>query len=157
MGKMVCLGFFGLPIATAADLLDVYRSCSTIPNLKQPTAPISQCRGHTSSFISVITSHDSRWPRQPRQTRRKVFPTAYDAIYSSTMAGQCHANPFQYQAKLIFKPMPLKPQATFNNAAQDLILRVSQAYLDALLSHRYAQLADKKRANKRQYDNQRTL
>lgn len=44
-------------------------------------------------------------------------------------------------------------QATFNNAAQDLMLRVTSAYLDALLAQDTLHFEEaKKMANKRQYD-----
>ncbi len=80
-------------------------------------------------------------------------PESYNANLWKVSASQAIFN-YQSWAKVQQAKASVKAaQATFNNAAQDLILRTAKAYLDVLFSKDTLNFAEaKKRANQRQLD-----
>ncbi|WP_058484614.1 TolC family outer membrane protein [Legionella spiritensis] len=150
----------GLPATTyAIDLMDIYRQAlENDPTFKQAYST------YMSSSEAIPQARAALYPQLTLggEIARNIQDvnaagTHVQATYNSTQwlvtASQTVFN-YEYwslvqQAKASVK----SAQATFNDAAQDLILRTAQAYFDVLFAKDTLNFAEaKKRANKRQLD-----
>ncbi|MFI4963095.1 MAG: TolC family outer membrane protein [Legionellales bacterium] len=157
---LFCMLILGLlKNSVAADLMDIYQqaldndtrfkmaydkymsSSEAIPQARAALYPQLTLGAQTGQFLYNVKSPDF------------VANTYYATNVWQVTASQALFN-YQAWAKVSQAKATVKAaQATFNDAAQDLILRTAKAYFDVLFSKdtlRFAQA--KKRANKRQFD-----
>jgi len=151
------LGF--LPLSFATDLMDVYfQALQNDPSFKQAYST------YLSTKESVPIARAALYPQLTvgALAGRYVQNVTLGAIdgqqtYNSNSwqvnASQAVFN-FQAWAQVQKAKASVRAaEATFNDAAQDLILRVAKAYLDVLLARDTLEFAEaKKRANKRQLE-----
>ena len=144
----------------ATDLLDIYQQALENDNIFKNAydtymanaEAIPQAR---SALLPQLTV-SSQAARNRLHLNDGVF-TVQDQYYNSTQwqvtASQALFN-YESWAKVRQAQAYVKAaQATFNDAAQDLILRTAKAYFDVLYAQDTLNFAEaKKRANKRQYD-----
>lgn len=158
---LLCLISY-VPFASAADLIDIYRqSLENDPTFKA---------AYSTFLANAQTIAQARAALLPQltlgaQTGKNALnvdvpgPDGLNGteIYSSSQlkvnASQAIFN-YQSWAKVQQAKASVKAaHATFNNAAQDLMLRTAKAYFDVLFSRDTLNFSEaKKRANKRQLD-----
>lgn len=143
----------------ATDLMDIYKQA-----LENDTQFKAAYDTYMSSTEAVPQARAALFPQVGINTQvgRNLLNAAVGGQNSSlaynTNQWQVTASQaiFNYQAWAAVnkaKASVKAAQATFNNAAQNLILRTAKAYFDALLAKDTLDFAEaKKRANKRQYD-----
>lgn len=143
----------------ATDLMDIYQQAlENDPEFKQAystymsdTETIPQARAALYPQLTVNTQA-ARNIENVRATGASVEAT-YNSNQWQVTTSQAV---FNYQAWAMVqqaKASVKASQATFNDAAQDLILRTAKAYFDVLLARDTLNFAEaKKRANKRQFD-----
>jgi len=146
------------PSAFAADLLDVYQQALD-------SDPIFKEAYHTylSSTEAVPQAAAALYPQMSltgQKARNDIFVSTSIDVSETYTSGQWQLTASQAlfnwsawnqvkQAKASVKAT----QAIFNDAAQDLMIRTTTAYMDALLAKDTLAFAEaKKRANKRQLD-----
>lgn len=162
MKKLVLFGAFilGFPVCVVAtDLLDIYRLA-----LENDTVFRNAYDTYMSSSEALPQARAALFPQVAlaNQAGRNVQLVA-DGLFSTHLyygntqwevtASQAVFN-YQAWAKVQQAKASVKAaQATFNDAAQNLILRTAKAYFDVLLAKDTLEFAQaKKRANKRQLD-----
>ncbi|MDP1602921.1 MAG: TolC family outer membrane protein [Legionella sp.] len=161
MKKMlVCLLAIGLsPVSHGTDLMDIYhQALENDPTFKEAystymstSEAIPQARAALLPQVTI----GGQVNRNKQDVKAGGFEIAQ--IYHSNQ-WQVNASQavFNYQAWARVqqaKATVKAAQATFNNAAQELILRTVRAYMDVLLAKDTLNFAEaKKRANKRQLD-----
>lgn len=149
----------------AADLLDVYKqaldndtifkaaydtymsSTEAIPQARSALYPQVTLSGQSGQYLyNVYSPANSVSPEF-------VANTYYGSNVWAITATQAIFN-YQAWAKIAQAKASVKAsQATFNDSAQDLILRTAKAYFDVLFAKDTLEFAEaKKRANKRQLD-----
>ena len=159
-GLLYFLGY--LPFATAADLVDIYRqalendpifkaaystfmaNAEAIPQARSALLPqltLGAQTGSNAFNVDVPGTNGLNGTQYYNSNQLKV--NASQAIFNYQVWAKVQ------QAKASVKAA----HATFNNAAQDLILRTAKAYFDVLFSKDTLNFSEaKKRANKRQLD-----
>jgi len=173
--KQLCLILFlslGLiPLLHAADLLDIYlqaldndpdfkaaysRFMSDTQNVPRARAPLlPQVRVNALTSFSRQNVNAGVLLEGP--TASVQAPFIIDESYR-TLQWQLSASQAIYNFKAWAEVQQAKAgvkaaNAVFNDASQDLLLRVTEGYLDVLLSYDTLSFAEaKKRANKRQFD-----
>lgn len=157
--SLCCTLILGCNLVQAADLLDVYR----------------QALEHDPTFKAAFSTYMSTAEAIP-QARSALYPQVNVAAQTGRIVQNVTASGFgvdqtygsntwqisasqalfNYQAWALIKQAKATvkaAQATFNGAAQELILRTARAYFDVLLAKDTLNFAQaKKRANKRQLD-----
>lgn len=158
---LVCLLFISelCSLTHAADLMDIYRQA-----LENDTAFKEAYSSYMSSTEAIPQARSALYPQVTLggQAGRMVQDVTASGIHlaqtysSRTMQVNASQAVFNYQAWARVqqaKASVKAAQATFNNAAQDLMLRTAKAYLDVLLAKDTLNFAEaKKRANKRQLE-----
>lgn len=147
------------PCVHATDLMDIYEQA-----LENDTVFKNAYDTYMSSTEAVPQARSVLYPQvgftsQAGRNLQKVTAggTSVDQYYSGNVwqvtASQAVFN-YQAWAKVAQAKASVKAaQATFNDAAQNLILRTAKAYFDVLFAKDTLDFAEaKKRANKRQYD-----
>jgi outer membrane protein len=161
---MKCCLFFlclicNLQPSYAIDLMDIYQQAlENDPIFKQAydtymssTEAVPQARAALYPQVGI----NGQLNRGYQETTSGVFS---DNVYFDNYIWQVTASQavFNYQAWARIKQAKASVKAaaaTFNDAAQDLILRTAKAYFNALLAKDTLEFAEaKQRANKRQYD-----
>lgn len=158
---LLCLLFaFGVPFMShATDLMDIYQQAlDNDPLFKQAYST------YMSSSESIPQARSALYPQvgikgQVARTYENVV-TSGGSLVSTYNSNQWQVNSsqalFNYQAWSQVqqaKASVKASQATFNDAAQNLILRTASAYFQVLLAKDTLNFAEaKKRANKRQFD-----
>ena len=159
-GLLCFLGY--LPFATAADLVDIYRqalendptfkaaystfmaNAEAIPQARSALLPqltLGAQAGSNAFNVDVPGTNGLNGTQYYNSNQLKI--NASQAIFNYQVWAKVQ------QAKASVKAA----HATFNNAAQDLILRTAKAYFDVLFSKDTLNFSEaKKRANKRQLD-----
>lgn len=143
----------------ATDLMDIYEQA-----LENDTVFKNAYDTYMSSTEAVPQARSALYPQvgfsgQVGRNLQKVIAggLGVDQYYSNNLwqvtASQAVFN-YQAWAKVAQAKASVKAaQATFNDAAQNLILRTAKAYFDVLFAKDTLDFAEaKKRANKRQYD-----
>lgn len=145
--------------ARAADLMDVYlqalendpafkaaystflANCEAVPQAKAALLP--QVNATAQSSRNVIRVHTANFTDEQTYNSNQWQFTASQAIFN-----------YQAWAKVQQAKSSVKAaHATFNDAAQDLILRTAKAYFDVLFARDTLSFAEAKlRANKRQLE-----
>ncbi len=170
LGVIVGLGLS--TIACCADLIDVYQqalendptfkqaysiylsSSESIPQAKSALYPqlILNTQGNRTSF-SAVGDFSANGSALPPGAPASVIAQTYNSLLLQVKATQAI---FNYQAWALVKEAKATvkaSQATFNDAAQNLILRTAKAYFDVLLAADTLTFAEaKKLANKRQLE-----
>ena len=156
------LGVILVPLAQAADLIDIYRQAlendptfkaaystfmsnsEALPQARAALLPqLTLGAAASHSVLSVDV------PGPDGLNGAQVYNTNLWKINASQAIFNYQSWASIQQAKASVK----SAHATFNNAAQDLILRTAKAYLDILLARDTLNFAEaKKRANKRQLE-----
>lgn len=153
------LSFMVAPLLHATDLMDIYQQAlENDPTFKEAFSK------YMSSGEAIPQARAALYPQltSTAQVSRNVqrvraSSTNVEATYNSNqwqlVASQAVFN-YQAWAKVQQAKASVKAaQATFNNSAQDLILRTAKAYFDILLARDTLSFAEaKKRANKRQLE-----
>ncbi|KTC87212.1 outer membrane protein TolC [Legionella brunensis] len=148
-----------IPVLHATDLMDIYQQALEYdPTFKQAystymsnTEAIPQARAALFPQLTVNT-------QAARNVENvKASGSSVEATYNSNQWQVTTSQAvFNYQAWAQVqqaKSSVKAAQATFNDAAQDLILRTAKAYFDVLLARDTLNFAEaKKRANKRQFE-----
>lgn len=147
------------PYVHATDLMDIYEQA-----LENDTVFKNAYDTYMSSTEAVPQARSALYPQvgfsgQVGRNLQKVIAggLGVDQYYSNNLwqvtASQAVFN-YQAWAKVAQAKASVKAaQATFNDAAQNLILRTAKAYFDVLFAKDTLDFAEaKKRANKRQYD-----
>lgn len=147
------------PNLYATDLMDIYKQA-----LENDTIFKNAYDTYMSSTEAVPQARAALYPQVTvnSQAGRNLQDVSAGGLgtnqyYGNTLwqvtASQAIFN-YQAWAKVQQAKASVKAsQATFNDAAQDLILRTAKAYFDVLLAKDTLDFAEaKKRANKRQYD-----
>ncbi|KTD38675.1 outer membrane protein TolC [Legionella nautarum] len=158
---LLCLLFaFGVPFMShATDLMDIYQQAlDNDPLFKQAYST------YMSSSEAIPQARSALYPQvgikgQISRNYENVV-TSGGSLVSTYNSNQWQVNSsqalFNYQAwsKVQQAKASVKAsQATFNDAAQNLILRTASAYFQVLLAKDTLNFAEaKKRANKRQFD-----
>lgn len=160
----VALAFGYSSLSNATDLMDVYRQAlDNDPTFK---AAYSTFMANSEAVPQALAALLPQVTLKAQATRNFMsvsagsfngIPIQTNEMYDSRQWGlQASQAVFNYKAWALVqqaKSSVKAAYATFNNAAQNLILRTSQAYLDVLLARDTLQFAEaKKRANKRQLD-----
>ncbi|QDP73167.1 TolC family outer membrane protein [Legionella israelensis] len=154
-----CLIFLMASAANATDLMDIYQQAlENDPIFKEAYATymsskeaIPQARAALYPQVTVGSSVG----RYLNNTRvgGVTFENTYNSNQWEVTASQAI---FNYEAWAMTKQAHASvkaAQATFNNAAQDLMLRTARSYFDILLAQDTLRFAEaKKRANKRQLE-----
>jgi len=147
------------PCTYAADLMDIYQQA-----LENDTIFKNAYDTYMSTTEAVPQARAALFPQVSLngQTGRNfqdvVGPTFSNNTYYNSKLWQVTASQaiFNYQAWAQVaqaKASVKAAQATFNDSAQDLILRTAKAYFDVLFAKDTLDFAEaKKRANKRQFD-----
>ncbi|MCX7114568.1 MAG: TolC family outer membrane protein [Gammaproteobacteria bacterium] len=155
LGVTLCLA----SNAHAIDLLDVYQDA--LANDTQFKAAYSTYLSTAEALPQAISSLLPQITILGQGARNKENAVAGifsidTTFYSNQFQLLASQTIFNFQAwKTVSKATAAvkSAQATFNNAAEDLMLRITNAYLDVLLSQDTLNFSEaKKRANKRQYD-----
>lgn len=147
------------PVLHATDLMDIYQQAlENDPTFKQAFS------AYMSSSEAIPQARAALYPQltSTAQVARNVenirasllsLETTYNSNQWQLVASQAVFN-YQAWAKVQQAKASVKAaQATFNNAAQDLLIRTAKAYFDILLARDTLSFAEaKKRANKRQLD-----
>ncbi len=154
---ILCLGFSAHLFA--ADLMDVYEHAlendTTFKDAYDTYMATSEAIPQARSALLPQLTVGGTAGRNMQQFG--VPGASIESTYNSTV-WQLTASQaiFNYQAWAAInqaKASVKSAQATFNDAAQNLILRTSKAYFDVLFARDTLNFAEaKKRANKRQYD-----
>ena len=143
----------------ATDLMDIYKQA-----LENDTKFKNSYDTYMSSTEAIPQARAALFPQvginsqAGRNVQLITDGILSNNIYYSNTQWQVTASQavFNYQAwaKVQQAKASVKAaQATFNDSAQDLILRTAKAYFDVLLSQDTLEFAEaKKRANKRQFD-----
>ncbi|MFI4918825.1 MAG: TolC family outer membrane protein [Legionellales bacterium] len=158
---LICSFITGLSTpAAAADLMDIYQQAldndtlfkSAYDNYMSSTEAIPQARAALLPQLTV-GSQAGRYTTDASLGSLGSSNTTYNYNAWQLTASQAIFN-YQAWAQIAQAKASVKAaQATFNDAAQDLILRTAKAYFDVLLSKDTLDFAEaKKRANKRQLD-----
>ena len=144
----------------AADLMDIYQQAlendTIFKNAYDTYMANAEAIPQARSALLPQVNLSGKAGRNVLHLNDGVF-TVSDQYYNSTMwqltASQELFN-YKYWAQVRQAKAYVKAaQATFNDAAQDLILRTAKAYFDVLYAQDTLDFAEaKKRANKRQYD-----
>lgn len=155
----LCLMLGVSHVSFATDLMDIYRhALENDPTFKQAYS------NYMSSSEAIPIAAAALYPQVTLAgTGGRYYQDVSDGIYSTISTydqTQWSINAtqtiFNYQAwsKVQQAKASVKAaQATFNDAAQNLILRTAKAYFDVLLAKDTLNFAEaKKRANKRQLD-----
>jgi outer membrane protein len=158
---LLCLLFaFGVPFMShATDLMDIYQQAlDNDPLFKQAYST------YMSSSESIPQARSALYPQvgikgQVARNYENVV-TSGGSLVSTYNSNQWQVNSsqalFNYQAWSQVqqaKASVKASQATFNDSAQNLILRTASAYFQVLLAKDTLNFAEaKKRANKRQFD-----
>lgn len=159
--KLLCLmvmaGVFSTSNAT--DLMDIYRQAlENDPTFKQAYST------YMSSSEAIPQARAALYPqltvgglagRNVQDVRAGGFgiEETYNQTQWNVVASQAVFNYQAWSRVQQAKASVKAAQATFNNAAQDLILRTAKAYLDVLFAKDTLNFAEaKKRANKRQLE-----
>ena len=143
----------------ATDLMDIYKQAlendtifkNAYDNYMSSTEAIPQARAALFPQFSINT-------QVGRNVQNVAVGSALSDIYYDNTLWQLTASQaiFNYQAWAQVKQAKASvkaAQATFNDAAQSLILRTAKAYFDVLFAQDSLDFAEaKKRANKRQLD-----
>jgi outer membrane protein len=153
------LVYFGLPLHSA-DLIEIYQQAldqdpifkNAYDTYMANAEAIPQARAALLPQVTI----SGLAGRNLFHLNDGIFTISDDYYYSTTWqitASQVLFN-YQYWAQVRQAKASVKAaQATFNDAAQDLILRTAKAYFDVLYAQDTLDFAEaKKRANKRQYD-----
>jgi outer membrane protein len=158
LSSLMTLGLSSQAFAT--DLMDIYHQAlendTLFKNAYDTYMANSEATPQARAALLPQVGVTAQATRNRLHVNDGVFTVA-DATYNST-AWQVTASQaiFNYQAWAKVqqaKALVKAAQATFNDAAQNLILRTAQAYFNALLAQDTLNFAEaKKRANKRQYD-----
>lgn len=148
-----------LPQAHATDLMDIYQQA-----LENDTQFKEAFSTYMSSGEAIPQARAALYPQLTSNTQVgrnvqdvKALGTGLQTTYNSNQwqltASQAIFN-YQAWAQVLQAKASVKAaQATFNNAAQDLIIRSAKAYFDILLARDTLSFAQaKKAANKRQLD-----
>lgn len=162
MKKSLLLCMLTLCLSThtfATDLMDIYKQA-----LENDTIFKNAYDTYMSSTEAVPQARAALFPqiginnlagRTNLQVKAGIFSgtTYYNNTQWQVTASQAVFN-YQAWAKIKQAKASVKAaQATFNDAAQNLILRTAKAYFDVLLAKDTLDFAEaKKRANKRQFD-----
>jgi outer membrane protein len=145
--------------AFAADLMDVYKHA-----LENDTVFKTAYDTYMSNTEALPQARSTLFPQvgitgQAGRNLQEVASGTFNAsIYYNNTTWQVTASQavFNYQAWAKVKQAKASvkaAQATFNDSAQDLILRTAKAYFEVLLAKDTLEFAEaKKRANKRQLD-----
>ncbi|MDP3558744.1 MAG: TolC family outer membrane protein [Legionellaceae bacterium] len=151
--------FIGCHIACATDLMDVYRDAlANDPTFKQAYSTYMANREAlpqaTAALLpQVLVSAQAGRFKQHVEAGTLIIDADYDAQQWQINATQTLFNYQSWMQVQKAKASVKAAQATFNSAAQDLLLRTSQAYLDILLAQDTLRFAEaKKAANQRQYE-----
>lgn len=157
IGYFLALG--SISSVHATDLMDVYmQALENDPSFKgaystymSNTENIPQARSALYPQMTVSSNYGRNYT-QAMTGGINSFAT-YDARSWQVQASQAIFN-YEAWAKVQQAKASVKAaQATFNDAAQDLILRTAKAYFQVLLAKDTLDFAEaKKRANKRQFD-----
>lgn len=159
---LVCMLFTvagNAPVAHATDLMDIYRQA-----LENDTVFKEAYSTYMSSREAIPQARAALYPQL--NITSQLARNVQDVTASGTHIAQSYGSTewqvaasqavFNYQnwAKVQQAKASVKAaQATFNDAAQDLILRTSKAYFDVLFARDTLDFAEaKKRANKRSLD-----
>jgi outer membrane protein len=143
----------------ATDLMDVYReSLANDPIFKAAFSTYmanTEAVPQAQSALLPQVGLNAQKGRQHDNIKGGGF--AVDSTYNfhtwQVNASQAIFNYQAWKAVAQAQDSVKAAQATFNSAAQDLMLRVTSTYLDALLAQDTLNFQEaKKRANKRQYD-----
>lgn len=148
-----------MPFAHAADLMDVYEHAlendTVFKNAYDTYMASAEALPQARAALFPQLGVTSELGRNLQNTQAGIFRT--DSYYDNTTWGVTASQAvFNYQAWAKIKQAKASvkaAQATFNDAAQDLILRTAKAYFNVLLAKDTLDFAEaKKRANKRQLD-----
>ncbi|MGL5742467.1 MAG: TolC family outer membrane protein [Legionella sp.] len=156
---LIALGLSSHAFATT-DLMDIYHQAlendTLFKNSYDTYMASAEALPQARSALLPQVGVNAQATRNNLHVNDGLF-TISDAYYNSTVwqvtASQAIFN-YQAWAKVQQAKASVKAaQATFNDSAQDLILRTAKAYFDALYAQDTLNFAEaKKRANKRQYD-----
>ncbi|KTD26118.1 outer membrane protein TolC [Legionella lansingensis] len=147
------------PFVHATDLMDIYlQALENDPTFKQAystymsnTEAIPQARAALYPQLTV-SGQASRNIESVRAAGASVAAT-YNSNQWTVTTSQAVFNYQAWSQVQQAKDSVKAAQATFNDAAQDLILRTAKAYFDVLLARDTLNFAEaKKRANKRQFE-----
>jgi outer membrane protein len=165
LGSILLISFACIPPLHAADLLDIYLQAldndpafkiaystfmsdsQNVPRARAPLLPQFTVNALTSSSqqnvnAGLLMDGENFIVDESYQTMQWQF-SASQAIYNFKAWAEVQ------QAKASVKAA----NALFNDASQNLLLRVTAAYLDVLFSYDFLTFTQaKKRANKRQFD-----
>lgn len=146
-------------IANATDLMDIYQQAldndtifkEAYSNYMSTSEALPQARA--ALFPQLSTNGSISRNEQDATASGSTFRQSYNSNQWNISASQAVFN-YQAWAKVQQAKATVKAaQATFNDAAQDLMLRTAKAYFDVLLARDTLIFAEaKKRANKRQLD-----
>lgn len=145
--------------AISADLLDIYQEAlANDPEFKAAYSTyLSSAEALPQALAALLpqVSLTAEGSRQKENALAGLF--SIDTIYSSDQwqvtASQSVFNYQAWKAVAQAKNTVKAAQASFNNSAQNLMLRVIDAYLEVLLSQDTLNFAEaKKLANKRQFE-----
>jgi outer membrane protein len=158
------LMWFGLFLhGYAADLMDIYEQAlendTVFKNAYDTYMASAEAIPQARSALLPQVNISGQASRNQFHLNDGVFTISDQFYYSTTWqvtASQVLFN-YQYWAQVRQAKASVKAaQATFNDAAQDLILRTAKAYFEVLYAQDTLDFARaKKRANKRQYDQAR--
>jgi len=161
MKTLLCLLLSATPLSLvhAADLMDVYRQAlENDPTFKAAYSTfMSQSEAVPQALAALLpqviaTAGVGRNSQEVDAGAFRVNQT-YDADQWKISASQAIFNYQSWSQVQQARASVKAAHATFNNAAQDLMLRTTNAYLQLLYSRDTLSFADaKKRANKRQLD-----
>lgn len=157
---LFCIFTLGLNVqAYATDLMDIYQQAlendTTFKNAYDLYMSSAEAIPQAKSALLPQLLVTSAAGRNLQDVKAGGFGT--NATFNSNLwqvtASQAVFN-YQAWSKVAQAKASVKSaQATFNDAAQDLILRTAKAYFDVLFAKDTLDFAEaKKRANKRQYD-----
>ena len=165
IGLILLVSFGSITQLYAADLLDVYLQAldndaifkSAYSRFMSDAQNVPKARAPLLPQVTINSTYASS--RQKVNGGRSIegFAFIIDEGYKSSqfklLASQALFN-FQAWAEVQQAKASVKAaNAVFNDAAQDLLLRVTESYLDVLFSYDSLRFAEaKKLANKRQFD-----
>jgi len=174
---ILCLSIGVMPQLYAADLLDVYLQAldndpgfkiafskfmsdsQNVPRARAPLLPqlrvdaLAAVRHQNVNAGLLINQDEATRLGAPLEEVAFVIDESYSTMQWEFSASQAIYN-FKAWAEVQEAKASVKSaNALFNDASQDLLLRVTEAYLNVLFSYDALRFVDaKKRANKRQFD-----
>lgn len=140
----------------ATDLMDIYhQALENDPAFKEAYSSYMSSSEAIPQALAALYPQVTVGAQASRNYTQSTpfFESTYNSNQWQVSASQAVFN-YQAWAQVLQAKASVKAaQATFNNAAQDLILRTAKAYLEVLLAKDTLNFAEaKKRANKRQLD-----